>query len=67
MLIVGNKCDLVEKREVETNSAEQFACQNNIKHLECSALRNINIQNAFYALIKDIMNEKKKGKFFLML
>lgn len=56
-LILGNKCDLENRREVSRESAEAYARRHNVKLLECSAMENINIERAFDTLTKDILNK----------
>ena len=55
-LIIGNKCDLESQREVSCKIAEQYAQQHNIKVIECSAMENINIEQAFKTLTQDILS-----------
>lgn len=50
-LLVGNKSDLVDQREVNKEAIQQF-CQNyNMEHLETSALSGQNVLQAFEKLI----------------
>lgn len=56
-LMIGNKCDLENKREVSRESAEQFARRHNIKLIECSAMESTNIDMAFETLTLDILNK----------
>ena len=43
IVLFGNKCDILEKREVEEEQAEEFAKTNNLTYFETSAKENINI------------------------
>ena len=47
MLLVGNKADLVEQREVKTQEGIDLAQANGIAFLETSALDATNIEVAF--------------------
>eukprot|EP00055_Hartaetosiga_balthica_P004929 m.13705 g.13705 ORF g.13705 m.13705 type:complete len:189 (+) comp4188_c1_seq1:295-861(+) len=57
MLLVGNKCDL-EEREVFTAEAESRAKQYGIPFMETSAKRRINVEDAFYQLVREIRTAK---------
>lgn len=46
-LLVGNKSDLTSKRQVETESAQEFANTVNIPFLETSAKNATNVEDAF--------------------
>jgi small GTP-binding protein len=45
--LAGNKCDLVEKREVPTEEARQYAQENHLIFYEMSAKTGENVQNMF--------------------
>ena len=66
-IIVGNKCDLDEsKRKVPKNIAEEFAKSKNVPFLEVSALKTINVKEAFIKVVYDLMEkmqQKKNGRF----
>ncbi|TVT98560.1 hypothetical protein EJB05_56135, partial [Eragrostis curvula] len=49
-LLVGNKCDLVESRAVETAVAKAYADEIGIPFLETSAKESINVEAAFLAM-----------------
>jgi Ras-related protein Rab-2A len=53
ILLVGNKCDLI-KREITNEEIVEFANSNNIQYMEASAKENINIENIFINLAKNI-------------
>ncbi len=59
MILIGNKCDLEEKRQVTKEEGEKFALKYNLKFYECSAKKGINVQEAFNYLINDIINSYK--------
>lgn len=53
-ILVGNKCDLKNKREVDRERAETFATQNGMEYFETSAKDNININLIFEAIARNI-------------
>merc|ERR1712146_260536 len=53
-LLVGNKCDLVNKRVVDKKSAEEFAEKHGITFLETSAKNNQNVEAAFMTMAGEI-------------
>lgn len=54
IVICGNKCDLEEKRVVGKTEGEELAKKLNSMFYETSALSNINIEDAFVSLVKEI-------------
>lgn len=56
VMLIGNKCDLEQMREVSAEKAKKFAEKNGIAFLEVSALDNINISEAFNDIITQIYN-----------
>lgn len=60
LMILGNKCDIVDKRQVSKERGEQLALQHSIKFLETSAKANINIDEAFRTLALDIKLKMEK-------
>ena len=61
IIIVGNKCDLLESREVNEEMKKDFEAYHNIKIYEASAKDNINVNECFISLI-DKMIELGLGK-----
>ncbi|KAL8243685.1 hypothetical protein R6Q59_009943 [Mikania micrantha] len=53
-ILIGNKCDWEEKRQVSTEEGQQLADELGIPFLEVSAKSNINIEKAFFSLASDI-------------
>ncbi|XP_013928865.1 PREDICTED: ras-related protein Rab-8A [Thamnophis sirtalis] len=53
-MILGNKCDITNKRQVSREQGEKLAVSFGIKFMETSAKANINIENAFFTLARDI-------------
>jgi len=50
-ILVGNKADLTDRREVEHETAAEFASQNNIPYIETSVIGRSNIKEAFLELV----------------
>ena len=66
-LLIGNKCDLEEKREVSYEEGMELAKSFDIPFLEVSAKNSTNIEEAFTKLAGDIhemflQNKKIKNK-----
>ncbi|XP_068651849.1 ras-related protein RABD1-like [Aristolochia californica] len=53
-LLVGNKCDLVEKKVVDTQTAQAFADELGIPFLETSAKDSINVEETFLTMVGEI-------------
>jgi len=49
-IIVGNKCDLQEQRQVMKGKAELFAMKENCLYLETSARDNVNVEQIFHEI-----------------
>uniref|UniRef100_A0A915HSU9 Uncharacterized protein n=1 Tax=Romanomermis culicivorax TaxID=13658 RepID=A0A915HSU9_ROMCU len=56
-MLLGNKCDMVDRRLVSRERGEQIAVEHRIKFLETSAKSNINIDKAFYDLAEAILDK----------
>ncbi|CAG9314895.1 unnamed protein product [Blepharisma stoltei] len=50
-MLIGNKCDLEDKREVSYDEGKEFADARNFLFLETSTVSGKNIENAFFFLI----------------
>ncbi|XP_012680472.1 ras-related protein Rab-10-like [Clupea harengus] len=60
-MLLGNKCDMDDKRVVPTAKGEQIAAEHGIRFFETSAKSNVNIEKAFLCLAEDILS-KTPGK-----
>ncbi|MFT7798677.1 ras-related protein Rab-8A isoform X2 [Arapaima gigas] len=63
-MVLGNKCDVNDKRQVSKERGEKLALEYGIKFMETSAKANINVENAFITLARDIkvkMEKKLEG------
>ncbi|XP_042379327.1 ras-related protein Rab11D-like [Zingiber officinale] len=56
IMLVGNKSDLEDQRDVTKDEALEFAQKENLFFLETSALKATNIENAFQTVLTEIFN-----------
>ncbi len=56
-MILGNKCDMEDKRVVSKEKGEAIASENGIKFFETSAKTNVNIDKAFVELSQSILDK----------
>jgi len=59
IMVVGNKMDLANERQVTTQQGENFASSIRAGFMECSAKTNINVKEAFIELVR-MMNKWKE-------
>jgi len=59
VLLVGNKFDLIEMREVSKEDIDEFVSTNKIKYIEVSAKTGININKSFEEIAKMIIDNKE--------
>lgn len=59
-LLVGNKCDLKQKKTVDTETAKDFADKLEIPFLETSAKNATNVEKAFMTMASEIKNTVAK-------
>jgi len=62
MVLVGNKCDLVEQRVVPTKQGEELAKKFGCTFLEASARTRDNIDEIFHSLVRQINGGPGKKK-----
>ncbi len=64
--VVGNKCDLEDKRQVSKAEVEKYCNPKNIQCMEASALNTINVKESFLivarGLLQNMFPEKYKEK-----
>ena len=63
-LLIGNKCDLEDKRKVTFQEGKDFAESNGMKFMETSAKTASKVQDAFELLTNEIIKaniSKEKG------
>ena len=56
IMLVGNKIDLEDEREVATEDAKEFAEKEGLFFLETSALDATNVETAFVTVLTEIFN-----------
>ena len=56
MILVGNKCDIEEGRQVKKEEGKEYAKKKELKFYEVSAKDGTNVNKAFDDLIKDILS-----------
>ena len=61
LALLGNKADLEEERVVTFERAQELANDYQIPFFECSAKTSANIEQAFDALIRGIVDEKSEA------
>ncbi|RKP19638.1 GDP-mannose 4,6-dehydratase [Rozella allomycis CSF55] len=59
-IILGNKCDLEDERIVSTQEGQDLANTFGIKFMETSAKKQINVESAFFTLVKEIRRHNNK-------
>lgn len=59
-MIIGNKCDMNDRRKVSKERGAELALEYNVKFLETSAKASINVEEAFIALARDIKSKMDK-------
>ena len=59
-ILIGNKCDLEDKREISKDEGESFAMRNGMQFMETSAKLNTNVNEAFEALAKIMVESSNK-------
>jgi small GTP-binding protein len=72
-ILIGNKCDLEDKRKISYEQGKEFADTYGMKFLEASAKTNLNVHEAFVTMTKEIISQliekektiSKTGKFYL--
>lgn len=60
-MILGNKCDMEDKRMVNQERGEGIAREHGIKFYETSAKENVNVEEAFMKLTQDILRKHMAG------
>nr|XP_057930780.1 ras-related protein Rab-8B-like [Doryrhamphus excisus] len=55
-MILGNKCDMADRRQVSKDRGEKLAIDYGVKFLETSAKTSLNVEEAFYSMGRDILH-----------
>ena len=61
VMLVGNKCDRVTEREVSTQEGQALARQLNCEFVEASAKNCINVEKAFYDVVRQLRRQRATG------
>lgn len=56
-MLIGNKSDLEQSRQVTEEEAIEYSKKNNLMFMETSALQSINVEKAFDSLIRNIYDK----------
>ena len=62
IVICGNKCDLEEKRVVSKSEGQELATKLGATFFETSALANLNIEESFATLVREIQKQENPTK-----
>ena len=61
-ILIGNKCDLEDKRVITYNQGKEFADTYGLKFIETSAKKNLNVNEAFQTIGKELMASNTDNK-----
>ena len=61
-ILIGNKCDLEDKRVITYNQGKEFADTYGLKFIETSAKKNLNVNEAFQTIGKELMESNTDNK-----
>ena len=61
VIIIGNKVDMEDMREISNENAENFAKENNYKYFETSAKTGEGIDNAVRELVNQVLNHNNNN------
>lgn len=62
VMLIGNKCDRVTEREVSTQEGQALARQLGCSFMEASAKTCVNVEKAFYDVVRDLRKQKLSGR-----
>ncbi|XP_036336507.1 ras-like protein 2 [Rhagoletis pomonella] len=65
MLMVGNKCDLEQQRQVSLDEAQTISRNLLIPYIECSAKLRVNVDQAFHELVRIVRKFQLAERPFL--
>ena len=60
-ILIGNKCDLTDDREIQSDEGKAFALRNGMEFMETSAKMNTNVSEAFETLGKLMIEFNSKS------
>jgi GTPase KRas protein len=59
MIVVGNKCDLENERQVTTGEGQDLARSFGCPFMETSAKSRVNVEESFYQLVREIRKDSR--------
>lgn len=59
-MLVGNKCDMLDEKVVSTEEGQKLAKEFGIGFWECSAKNNINVEQCFVSVARDVKDRLMK-------
>lgn len=65
LVLVGNKSDLAENREISVEEAQAFADQNGLLYVEASAKTGNNVDTAYIDAAKSILSKIENAEYDL--
>ena len=65
MILIGNKIDLEQDREIKKEQGEDLASKNGIEFFEISNKEGINIQEAGFAIVNKILEKRKDNNIVI--
>jgi Ras-related protein Rab-8A len=51
-ILVGNKCDMLDKKVIQKEQGQELANEYGIKFIETSAKSNLGVEEAFFSLAR---------------
>lgn len=64
-MLVANKVDLNETRQVSTEEAQAFALERGLLYIETSAKSGFNVQDSFTEIAREILRKLENGDYNL--
>jgi len=64
-MIIANKCDMDDRRQISRDRGESLAIEHACKFMETSAKANLNVENTFFTLARDIMLKAERDAVVL--
>ena len=58
LVIVGNKCELVDDKKVQKEEGERYCSESNVDFYEMSALEKTNVKECFLSLAQNVLKFK---------
>ena len=62
LIVIGNKIDMEDSREIQTEDAQKFASENKYKYFETSAKTGEGVDNAIRDLVNQVLSSKQANE-----